>query len=98
MSETRNILIISLTVLLAVVIYCFGSRYQMVGLVEPAPGPQEIVNSYIYMCDRVTGKMYWSPGGAVWFAEVFFVDAKDKFEAGERIRKEKEQKQKTGRP
>jgi hypothetical protein len=55
MSETKNILIIAATVLLAVVIFCFGNRYQMVGA----------ATNYIYcgfMCDRMTGRA-WAVNG-----------------------------------
>lgn len=51
MSGTKNILIIAATVLLAVVIFCFGTRYQMVGAAA-----EHTNDNYIY--DRMTGRVW----------------------------------------
>jgi hypothetical protein len=49
MSETKKSLIIAATVLLAVVIFCFGTRFQMMAAAQ----------SFIYIYDRITGRI-WS--------------------------------------
>jgi hypothetical protein len=60
MTETKNILIIALTILLAVVIYCFGTRYSMIAGAET-----EL--SAVYLYDRITGNMWVSrPNWGYW--------------------------------
>ncbi len=51
MSETKNVLIVVAAILLAVVIYSFGTRYQMVATSTPD-------KHYAYMYDRFTGKTW----------------------------------------
>jgi len=51
MKETRVALILSITLLLSVFVYCFGTRYQMVAGAKEA-----------YMYNRITGK-YWFCAG-----------------------------------
>jgi uncharacterized membrane protein SpoIIM required for sporulation len=52
MKETRVALILSLALLLSVILYCFATRYNMVGSEATA-----------YMYDRITGRCwFYRPG------------------------------------
>lgn len=57
MFDTKNIIIIVVGVLLAVIIYCLGTRYQMVATSERD-------SSHVYMYDRLTGNS-WKTLGTV---------------------------------
>ena len=57
MKEHLNAIIIAVAILLAVVIYCFGTRYRIV-----AAGAGEASVSSGYIVDRITGET-WAIGG-----------------------------------
>jgi len=46
--NTKAALILSLALIISTMLYCFGTRYQMV-----------MGKDYAYMYDRITGKSWW---------------------------------------
>jgi hypothetical protein len=54
--DSANVLIIAGAILLAVIIFCFGTRYQIVGTGEKDIGVS-------FRLDRITGKTWVCKGG-----------------------------------
>jgi hypothetical protein len=51
MNETKNVLIFAVALLIALVFFCLGTRYQMVATAAND-------SHYVYMYDRLTGKIW----------------------------------------
>jgi hypothetical protein len=64
MLEQKKLLIILISVMLVVVIYCVGTRYQMV-----ATATNDF--QYVYMYDRLTGKTWQAIGVQSVYLPVF---------------------------